>query len=66
MNVALMEISKAKLEEGDITWTWCSRHIRRTLHIWNGYKLICIERGCHPELDPEAQEIEQESNQVSD
>jgi len=35
---------------GDTAWTWCSRHMDRTNHIWTGSKMICLE--CHPEFTP--------------
>lgn len=36
------------LEPGDTTDTWCPVHMTRTLHIWTGYQLVCLE--CFPEL----------------
>jgi hypothetical protein len=44
------------LRAGDVVNTWCSAHMVRTRHLWNGHRLICIEPGCRPELDPEAQQ----------
>lgn len=39
-----------RLRPGDTVWTWCSRHMDRTNHIWTGNKLICLE--CQPEMKP--------------
>lgn len=38
----------ATIHPGDVIWTWCSKHMDRTTHLWDGHKLICVE--CHPEL----------------
>lgn len=37
------------LRPGEVTWTWCSRHMDRTSHVYTGNKLICIE--CHPDWE---------------
>jgi len=40
------------LYPGDTLSTWCSAHMDRTDHLWDGRKLICLE--CHPESKPKA------------
>ena len=40
----------ARIEPGDIIWTWCSRSGDRERHLWTGSKLICLH--CRPECDP--------------
>lgn len=38
-----------RIRPGDIVWTWCSKHMDRTSHVYTGNKLICIE--CHPDWE---------------
>lgn len=38
------------LTVGEILWTWCSAHMDRTDHLWDGHRLTCLE--CFPEKDP--------------
>lgn len=46
-----------RLVYGSITWTWCSRHLDRTRHVYRPgtpHPLTCLE--CHPEADPEKEQ----------
>jgi hypothetical protein len=35
------------IRPGAHVWSWCSKHMGRTEHKWDGHILICLE--CHPE-----------------
>jgi len=54
-----------ELHPGDITYTWCSRHMDRTAHVYQPdkmRKLSCLE--CHPEDDPRAGNADRQSDVV--
>ena len=52
--INMMDVRQhSTIREGEVTYTWCSKHLDRTRHLWTGHKLICLEAGCHPELDPD-------------
>lgn len=36
------------ISPGDVVWTWCSKHMERTDHLWDGFKLICV--ACRDEI----------------
>ena len=34
------------VKKGEVTWTWCSKHMDRTAHMYTGSTLYCME--CYP------------------
>ena len=50
-------ISSSILRKDDITWTYCSKHMGRTEHLWTGHKLVCL--ACHPDQKPKEANPEQ-------
>ncbi len=46
------ERQRQRIRPGDVVWTWCSKHMTQTDHVWDGHKLWCLE--CHVEKRPNA------------
>lgn len=38
-----LEYRPIRVTPGDVLWTWCSQCMDRTLHLYDGHKLVCQE-----------------------
>jgi hypothetical protein len=44
-----IESPHVPIKPGDVSWSWCSKQMDRTEHLYDGHRLWCL--ACHPEKD---------------